>query len=231
MSESPAPVLKVGHRFRGFLPVVVDVETGGFNSATDALLEVAAVILGVDEKGDLVRKQTVFTHVEPFEGGRLDPASMEVTGIRVDSPLRLALPEKDALAKIFQPIRQAVSENGCSRAILVGHNAHFDLGFLNAAIARTSIKRSPFHPFSVFDTATLAGATLGQTVLARALEAAGLTHDQTEAHSAIYDAERTADLFCLLVNRMRPLFADFTARAVIAPQPATEAAADPGAAG
>lgn len=213
---------KVGHRFRGFLPVVVDVECGGFNAQTDALLEVAAVILGVDEKGDLIRRQTVFTHVEPFPGARLDPASMAVTGIRVDSPLRLALPEKEALTKIFQPIRQAVSEQGCSRAILVGHNAHFDLGFLNAAIARTNFKRSPFHPFSVFDTATLAGAALGQTVLARALEVAGFTHDQAEAHSAIYDAERTADLFCLLVNRMRPLFADLTAKMPPEPVPAEE---------
>ena len=210
--DAPAPLPRLGHRFRGFLPVVVDVETGGFNSATDALLEVAAVILGVDERGDLVRRQTVFTHVEPFPGARLDPASMEVTGIKVDNPLRLALPEKDALAKIFQPIRQAVSENGCSRAILVGHNAHFDLGFINAAIARTGFKRSPFHPFSVFDTVTLAGAALGQTVLAKALEVAGLAHDQAEAHSAIYDAECTADLFCLIVNRMRPLFADVPAR-------------------
>ena len=210
--DAPASLPRLGHRFRGFLPVVVDVETGGFNSATDALLEVAAVILGVDEHGDLVRRQTVFTHVEPFPGARLDPASMEVTGIKVDNPLRLALPEKDALAKIFQPIRQAVSENGCSRAILVGHNAHFDLGFINAAIARTGFKRSPFHPFSVFDTVTLAGAALGQTVLAKALEVAGLAHDQAEAHSAIYDAECTADLFCLIVNRMRPLFADVPAR-------------------
>jgi ribonuclease T len=233
--ETPPPISpKVGHRFRGFLPVVVDVETGGFHWQTDALLEIAAVILGVDAHGDLVRKQTVFTHVEPFPGGRLDPASMEVTGIRVDSPLRLALPEKEALTKIFQPIRQAVSENGCSRAILVGHNAHFDLAFLNAAVARTSFKRSPFHPFSVFDTATLAGAALGQTVLARALEVVGLKHSQSEAHSAIYDAECTADLFCLLVNRMRPLFADFTSRLTSEPTPAPTAEAattEPGASG
>ena len=67
---------------------------------------------------------------------------------------------------------------------------------------------------SVFDTATLAGAALGQTVLARALQACGLSHDAAAAHSAIYDAEQTADLFCLLVNRMRPLFADFGAPAV-----------------
>jgi ribonuclease T len=211
MDTPAAAPPKLGHRFRGFLPVVVDVECGGFNAATDALLEIAAVILGIDEQGWLVRRQTVFCHVEPFPGARLDPASMEVTGIKVDNPLRLAVPEKEALTRIFQPIRQAVSDNGCTRAILVGHNAHFDLGFVNAAIARTNFKRSPFHPFSVFDTATLAGAALGQTVLAKALEAAGLAHDQTEAHSAIYDAERTADLFCLIVNRMRPLFADLSA--------------------
>lgn len=206
MDSSPPKPPKVGHRFRGFLPVVVDVETGGFNAQTDALLEIAAVILGMDDNGDLVRRQTVFAHVEPFKGANLEKASMEVNGIRIDNPLRLAKPEPEALGHIFRPIRQAVSENGCTRAILVGHNAHFDLGFLNAAIARTGVKRSPFHPFSAFDTVTLAGAMLGQTVLARALQAAGLGHDQSEAHSAIYDAEKTADLFCLLINRMKPLF-------------------------
>lgn len=203
--SNPLPA-KVGRRFRGFLPVVVDVETGGFNAQTDALLEIAAVILGMDEQGNLIRRETVFAQVTPFAGANIEKAALEVNGIKVDNPLRMAVSEKDALEKIFKPIRQAVSENGCTRAILVGHNAHFDLGFVNAAIARTSIKRSPFHPFSVFDTATLGGAALGQTVLARALVAAGLEHDQSEAHSAIYDAEKTADLYCLLVNKMRPIY-------------------------
>jgi ribonuclease T len=205
MSQAPSPP-RIGHRFRGFLPVVVDVETGGFNAQTDALLEIAAVILGVDEHGRLEPKQTVFSHVTPFPGAKLEKASMEVNGIKVDNPLRLARNENDALGHVFKPIRQAVSEQGCTRAILVGHNAHFDLGFLNAAIARTGIKRSPFHPFSAFDTVTLAGVALGQTVLAKALKAAGLDYDTREAHSAIYDAERTAELFCMLVNTMRPLY-------------------------
>ena len=202
----PPVVNKVGHRFRGFLPVVVDVETGGFNAQTDALLEIAAVILGLDEAGNLVRRETVFAHVTPFPGANIEKAALAINGIDPDHPLRLAKSEHDALSHVFKPIRQAVSENGCTRAILVGHNAHFDLGFVNAAVARSGVKRAPFHPFSVFDTATLAGAALGQTVLARALYAAGLGHDQSEAHSAIYDAEKTADLYCLLVNRMRPLF-------------------------
>ncbi|TJY65131.1 ribonuclease T [Sinimarinibacterium sp. CAU 1509] len=208
--DSSAPKTKVGHRFRGFLPVVVDVETGGFNSRTDALLEIAAVILGVEEDGTLVRRQTVFAHVEPFPGANIEAAALEVNGIRIDNPLRLALPEREALDHVFRPIRKAVSENGCTRAILVGHNAHFDLGFVNAAVERTATKRCPFHPFSVFDTATLAGAALGQTVLARALQATGLGYDAEAAHSAIYDAESTADLYCLLVNRMRPLYDEFS---------------------
>lgn len=215
--DQPAPKHKVGYRFRGFLPVVVDVETGGFNAQTDALLEVAAVILGVDESGNLVRRETVFAHVTPFPGANIEKAALEVNGIKIDNPLRLAMEEKDALDHIFRPIRRAVSENGCTRAVLVGHNAHFDLGFVNAAVARTAAKRCPFHPFSVFDTATLAGAALGQTVLARALQVTGLGYEAESAHSAIYDAEKTADLYCLLVNRMRPLFADF--------QPAVAAAA------
>jgi ribonuclease T len=93
-----------------------------------------------------------------------------------------------------------VTEHGCTRAILVGHNPAFDLAFLKAAVERASVKRNPFHAFSTFDTASLAGVAYGQTVLARAVMAAGITWDQEAAHSAIYDAERTADLFCAIVN-------------------------------
>lgn len=191
--------------------MVVDVETGGFNSQSDALLEIAAVLLKFDRDGNLVRDETHHAHVEPFKGANIEKASLEVNGIDPTNPLRGAIIERDALAKVFKPIRQAVSDHSCTRAILVGHNAHFDLGFLNAAVARCDIKRNPFHPFSAFDTATLGGAVLGQTVLARALEAAGLPYSNKEAHSAVYDAERTADLFCLLINRLRGVHESFAA--------------------
>ena len=197
----------IARRFRGFLPVVVDVETGGFNAQTDALLEVGAVILSVEPDGRVVQRESLAVHVEPFAGANIESAALAVNGIKVDNPLRMAVPEREALDRVFRPIRRAVSELGCRRAILVGHNAHFDLGFLNAAIARTGYKRSPFHPFSVFDTVTLAGAALGQTVLSRSLEAAGLPYSADEAHSALYDAERTAELFCLLANRFSDAFA------------------------
>jgi ribonuclease T len=190
----------MAQRFRGFLPVVVDVETGGFNETTDALLQIAAVLIDIDERGRLYCSETVSCHVNPFPGANLDPKSMEVNGIDVDHPFRLAVDEKQALPKIFKPVREAIKQQGCNKAILVGHNAHFDLKFINAAAARSGIKRNPFHPFSTFDTVTLAGVAYGQTVLARAVRSAGMEWDTSEAHSAIYDAEMTAMLFCKIVN-------------------------------
>ncbi|HEX5460743.1 MAG TPA: ribonuclease T [Steroidobacteraceae bacterium] len=211
---SPAAgAVLMSRRFRGFLPVVVDIETGGFNADTDALLEIAAVLIEMDADGVLNRGATHSFHVKPFEGARLDPASLSVTGIDPFHPLRPSLPERDALQRIFREIRHAVRAYDCRRAILVGHNAAFDLGFLNAAVKRTDVKRSPFHPFSCFDTATLAGAALGQTVLAKAVTVAGLSWDPSCAHSAIYDAERAAELFCLICNRFRDSFLAADARA------------------
>jgi len=194
-------------RFRGFLPVVVDVETGGFNCKTDALLEIAAVLVEFGDDGFLTRGQTIRYHVKPFAGANLEPASLAVNGIKPDHPLRPAIDERDALQRIFREVRKAVRENGCTRAILVGHNAAFDLGFLNEAIARSDIKRNPFHPFSCFDTATLCGVAFGQTVLSRAVNAAGIAWDESSAHSAAYDAEVTADVFCEIVNRFQPIYA------------------------
>ncbi len=193
-------------RFRGFLPVVIDVETGGFNCMTDALLEIAAVMVEVDDSGDLVRGETIRYHVKPFDGANIEEASLAVNGIDPNHPLRPAIDERDALQRIFREVRRAIRENRCSRAVLVGHNAHFDLGFLNKAIERSAIKRNPFHPFSCFDTATLCGVAYGQTVLARAVIAAGLEWDESQAHSASYDAEMTANLFCDAVNRYREIF-------------------------
>jgi len=193
-------------RFRGFLPVVVDVETGGFNAKTDALLEIAAVLLTFDDQGKLRRDETIRYHVKPFDGANMDPASLAVNGIDPNHPLRPAIDERDALQRVFREVRRAIREANCTRAILVGHNSAFDLAFLNEAIERSAMKRNPFHPFSSFDTATLCGVAFGQTVLSRAVKAAGLEFDEESAHSAAYDAEITADVFCEVVNRFRPVF-------------------------
>jgi ribonuclease T len=196
----------IAQRFRGFLPVVVDVETGGFNPNTDALLEIAGVVIQMNEDGSLQRGETWRYHVQPFEGANLEAASLAVNGIDPFHPLRPALPEKDALTRLLGDIRRAVKDSGCNRAVLVGHNAYFDLNFLNAAVVRCDIKRNPFHPFSCFDTATLGGVAFGQTVLAKAVMASGQQWDTNEAHSAAYDAEQTADLFCMICNRFRDMY-------------------------
>ena len=190
----------IAGRFRGFLPAVVDVETGGFNARTDALLEIAVVLLAIDEDGRWRIESTHSTHVDPFPGANIEPAALEFNHIVPDHPLRNAKPERDALRIVLNPVRQAVRVHGCSRAVLVGHNPAFDMSFLNAAVKRTAFKRNPFHPFTTFDTATLGGLAYGQTVLARAVQAAGLEWDARDAHSAIYDAEKTAELFCSIVN-------------------------------
>lgn len=199
--------LPMSRRFRGFLPVVVDVECGGFNPNTDALLEIAAVLLEIQEDGSLKTGESWRYHVQPFPGANIEAASLAVNGIDPYHPLRPAITEKDALTRLFKEIRQAMKDNDCTRAILVGHNAYFDLNFVNAAVVRNDIKRNPFHPFSCFDTATLAGVALGQTVLAKALQASGIAWDSNEAHSAAYDAQQTAQLFCQICNGMRPMFA------------------------
>ena len=195
----------IAERFRGYLPVVVDVETGGFNCATDALLEIAAVPVLMTESGKLVCDETIAFAVAPFEGANVEPSALQFTGINLDDPERNALPEAEAMRHVFSPIRKLMKVHSCKRAILVAHNAHFDLGFVNAASARCDLKRNPFHPFSCFDTATLAGLAYGQTVLARACDEAGIQFDSRAAHSAAYDARKTAELFCRIVNRWHAL--------------------------
>jgi ribonuclease T len=202
MSAAPP---KYAERFRGFLPVVVDVETGGFDSERDALLEIAASIVRMDEHGVVHPDPVISTHVVPFPGAHINPRSLEITGIDPTHPFRGAVEEREALDLIFKPIRKALREYDCQRAILVGHNAAFDIAFLNAAIRRTEHKRSPFHQFSGFDTATLGGLAYGQTVLSKAVQAAGFEWNTNEAHSAVYDTERTAMLFCEIVNRWKAM--------------------------
>jgi len=203
MSEQEPSLMS--QRFRGYFPIVIDIETAGFNSHTDAVLELAASILQFDDNGILNIDKTHHYHIEPFEGANLEQASLEFTGIDPYNPLRGAVSEKDALHDLFKHVRKAMKAQGCHRAILVAHNAAFDQSFFKAATFRSGLKRDPFHPFVTFDTTTLSGLALGQTVLAKACKEAGIPFDGNEAHSALYDTERTAELFCHIVNKWKSL--------------------------
>jgi ribonuclease T len=194
---------RICDRFRGFLPVIVDVESGGFIASTDALLEMAITIVRMDDDGQLTAHRTHSFNIKPFEGANIEQAALDFTGIDPYHPFREAVDENEALTELFKIIRKEVKDTHCNRAVLVGHNAHFDAGFVTAAAERCEIKRNPFHPFSHFDTATLAGLAYGQTVLAKACLEAGVKFDNAEAHSAAYDSDRTAELFCEIVNRWK----------------------------
>ena len=195
-------LLNIASRFRGLLPVVVDVETTGLNPITDALLEIAAIRIAMDKQGKLYPDEIDFHHVEPFQGAHIDPESLKVTGIDPYCPLRYAVPEQHALHQLFSKITRWLEEARCHRAVLVGHNAWFDLAFIQAAATRCFMREmNPFHSFTTFDTATLSGIALGETVLARAARAARISFDVNQAHSAIYDTKRTAELFCYIANR------------------------------
>jgi len=202
MDINPNPL---GKRFRGYLPVIIDIETAGFNAKKNPLLEIAAVIVEFNDQGLLQITESHSCNITPFAGSELDEAALKFTGIDPYHPFRMAIDEKEALNKLFKPIKNAVKRNECTRAILVGHNPAFDINFLNAAIERTKHKRSPFHPFSSFDTATLGGLAYGQTVLAKVAKAANLEWDSEKAHSALYDAEQTAKIFCMIVNRWKEM--------------------------
>jgi len=203
--DNPQDKSLMAQRFRGFLPVVVDVETGGFNADTDALLEIAMVTLRMDDDGMLHPHETLSANIHPFDGANLEQEALDFTGIDPFDPERDAEFEIDALTPMLQTVRREIKATGCNRAVLVGHNAHFDHGFLRAAIDRNDIKRDPFHPFSSFDTASIAAIALGQTVLAKSCKVAGIDFDNGEAHSAAYDTYKTGELFCYIVNRYKTL--------------------------
>lgn len=204
-TEQPTNYNLLKNRFRGYLPVVIDVETGGLNAQTDALLEIAAITLKMGDDGYLYIDEKFHRHIKPFENANINPESLKVNGIDVDNAERGAVPEDIAITEMFKMVRKAVKAQGCQRAVIVAHNATFDQAFLQAAIKRINAKRDPFHPFAMFDTATLAGFMYGQTVLVKACQMAQIPFDGKQAHSALYDTERTAELFCTMVNKLKAL--------------------------
>lgn len=201
MEDTKTRVLSIKDRFRGFLPVIVDVEASGFDFKNCAILEVAMQPVEMDDRGMLHPGECMSANIRPFAGAKFEEASMNFLGIDPFDEARELQDERTALVGMFKTVAKAVKKAGCRKAILVGHNGAFDLAYINAAAARLNYKRNPFHPFSVLDTASLSALVYGQTVLARACVMAGIDFSENEAHSARYDTERECDLFCALFNR------------------------------
>lgn len=185
--------------------MVIDIETSGFDPKLNAILEIAAITLKMTDDGWLEPDKTLQFNVNPFADAILEPTALAFNGIDPNNPLRGAVDEKEAIEEIFKLVRTGIKANDCTRAVIVAHNAHFDHSFLMTAAERSGIKRNPFHPFATFDTASLCGLAFGQTVLAKACETANISFDHKQAHSALYDTEKTAILFCEIVNRFKRL--------------------------
>lgn len=199
------PNARLCERFRGFYPVVIDIETSGFDPKQNAILEIAAITLKMNKDGWLEPDETLQFNVNPFEDAILEPTALAFNGIDPNNPLRGAVDEKVAIEAIFKMVRAGIKTSNCNRAVIIAHNAHFDHSFLMTAAERAGIKRNPFHPFATFDTASLCGLIFGQTVLAKACEVAKIPFDHKQAHSALYDTQKTAILFCEIVNRYKRL--------------------------
>ena len=186
-------------RFRKFLPVIVDLETGGFDPKKNAILEIAIQLID-ENNSKLILGDSHRYHIKPFEGLKVDKEALEFLRLDLNHPLRSAVDEEYALKELFKIINKHKSKYECSRAILVGHNAFFDHSFLNEACNRNNIKNSPFHPFSLIDTVSLGVLATQQTVLARVCKELDISYINEEAHSAAYDAEVTAQVFCKIIN-------------------------------
>ena len=191
--------MRLAKRFRGFLPIVVDIETAGFDPDKNAILEIAVIFMDYQD-GKLMPIDTFHEHIIPEPGLALDEEALEFTKIIPDHPFRYAVSEKQMLQTLQEKIQLYCDQLNCSRAVLVGHNGQFDLSFIQAALLRQDIKML-LHRFLVFDTATLSAAFLGETVLARAVRRSGKPFDEKEAHGALYDATVTAELFSDLISQ------------------------------
>lgn len=194
----------LNQRFRRFLPVVVDVETGGMDYQHAPIVEIALTFLTI-KKGQLVLDDDLYFHIKPFEGAIVEPNSLEFLGYDAATLATHPITESEAFEMICHQVNKRVHTENCTRAIIVGHNAHFDLAFINSAIKRHQLK-SPFHRFSTLDTASLSALLLGHTVLCQACRLAGIEWDNKCAHNALYDCQKTATLFCQLVNQSKELY-------------------------
>lgn len=190
-------------RFRGFYPVVIDIETAGFNSRTDALLEIALITFKMDNYGWINKDKMLHYHIKPFKGSLIKKEALKYNKINPYSALRMAVTESIALYSIFNFINKKIKNNNFKKAVIVAHNVIFDFNFINAAIKRSKVKNNPFHKFVTFDTAALSGLVIGQTVLSKSCNAVGIKFDSNQAHSALYDTLKTAELFCEIVNRWK----------------------------
>ena len=98
-------------KFRKYLPVVVDLETGGFTPSSDAILEIAITLINYDREFSV--GETHRFHIDPFPGLKIHQDALEFTKINLEHPLRNAVSEQEALQSIFKIINQTIFFINC----------------------------------------------------------------------------------------------------------------------
>ena len=187
----PAPVLgqglfeELGTPLREVTFVVVDLETTGGSPHESAITEVGAVKL---RGGEVIGEFA--TLVNP---GTPIPAFIQVlTGI--SSAMVATAPRIETVLPAFLEFARG--------AVLVAHNAGFDIGFLKAAAAATGV---PWPRPTVLDTVTLARQTLSRDEApnCKLSTLAALFRTKTQPdHRALHDARATAEVLHALIERV-----------------------------
>ena len=115
--------MELSERFRGYLPVVLDLETGGFDHQVNPILELACCFVQMQDDRLSIKGQESW-NVQPVDGMVVEPASLKVTGIDLDDPHRDAMDEASVLKDFFfgafrnEAVRLPSSDTGGSQRIL-----------------------------------------------------------------------------------------------------------------
>src|SRR5437773_3919434 len=160
--------------------VVVDLETTGLRPGTCRICEIGAVCVRELELGE-----TFQTLANP--GIALGRAVASLTGLR-DRELRRAPPAAEA-------VRRFLAFAG--DAVLVAHNARFDMAFLDNETMRLTGRRVAA---TVVDTVGLARRLLGRQPANLGALAYRFVTDARPCHRALPDAEATAEILLRLIG-------------------------------
>lgn len=160
--------------------VAFDFETTGLDGRNDRIVEIGALRFGPDGEGEAF--QTLVDPGRPIPWGASRVNGITDAMVRGQGDLETALPRFLAFA---------------GGAVLVAHNAPFDLGFLKAGLARLGLK-APANP--TVDTCALARLALpGRPSYSLQNLARDFRVDPGSAHRALDDARVCARLVPLIV--------------------------------
>lgn len=172
--------------------VVFDIETTGFSPVNNRIIEIGAVKVA---KGEIVDRFSTFVNPDvpiPFEIEKLTSIN---DGMVMDAPfIEQVLPEFLAF---------------CGDAVLVAHNASFDMSFIKENALRQKIKKK----FTYVDTVGIARILLPHQAK-HTLDAVAKTMGVSleNHHRAVDDAEATAEIFIKFIPMLKEAGADNLAK-------------------